>query len=135
MRAHLRRYGDMWLPYLAAFAVAAYTFFSVHALINKQNATNRERRNDTCLGFEGTHRQEIRNLENTYKYLLSVPPAERRRGLSGFILRFSLPEAERAAMRDDDFDGVYVPHYCDEPNVGLPEPDPTVPQRPKGLEP
>jgi hypothetical protein len=68
----------------------------------------------------------VRALRKTYLYLEQLKPAERRTTLNRFILH-KLPSVEREARTDQ------APGFCDEPGIGLPEPDPRIPQRPKGL--
>jgi hypothetical protein len=103
-----------------------------------------ERRNETCRSFEQGHKQEVTQLRRTYGYLLHLPAAERGSTLNKTIAS-QVRQMERDAMSDQDTDGVFVPKYCDEPGaaaeargappVGLPEPDPQVPVRPKALRP
>lgn len=95
-------------------------------------AEGRDRRSQTCSTFESEHLQEVRQLSGTYAYLLALTPAERRSTLNRFVVK-QLPELERNARSDSDNFGVRVPPYCDAPNVGLPEPDPVAPKRPKSL--
>jgi hypothetical protein len=129
----LRRALESWLPYLAAFAAAGYTFFSTSAVIDNFKQEIRDRRSATCQSFESSHLQEVRQLSNTYAYLESLTPAERKTSINKFVYRISLPQLEAEARSDQDNIGIFVPGYCDLPGYGLPEPDPKVPTRPKGL--
>lgn len=118
--------------------------FNNQSTIEKQIVANRalavkisregtERRTQTCTTFESAHRQEVTQLASTYKFLAQLTPAERSTTFNRFIIN-TVPSTEADALSDSDDRGVNVPAYCDEPNVGLPEPDPIVPKRPKELE-
>lgn len=93
---------------------------------------SKERRNQTCRVFESAHKQEIDDLNGTYRYLAGAPPPERGTTLYTLILS-NLKKLESEAKDDEDEVGVVVPAYCDEPGIGLPEPDPVVPKRPAGI--
>lgn len=97
--------------------------------IQKEGA---ERRSQNCTTFEGAHRQEVDRLNQTYAYILKLTPAERRTTLNRTVIA-GVPRLETEASSDSDNEGVLVPSYCDEPGVGLPEPDPIVPKRPAKL--
>jgi hypothetical protein len=89
-------------------------------------AEQAERRDQNCHLFEGDHLRDVEDLRSTYKYLNQLTAVERRTAINQAILR-SLPMAEGEARVDR------APDYCDAPGVGLPEPDPVVPDRPLGL--
>lgn len=110
---------------LGSAALSTYLWFN---LISE----SKERRNQTCRVFESAHKQEIDSLNGTYRYLANAPPPERGTSLYDTILR-NLKKLEAEAASDTDEVGVIVPEYCDEPDVGLPEPDPVVPKRPVGI--
>jgi hypothetical protein len=111
----------------------------------------RERRDQTCTVFERQHRSDVRQLRRTYRYLRTVLPQERGTSLTRTIIR-GLPQQEREAKRDN------APSFCDLPGVkaerlwregkrngvlpserqgappiGLREPDPRIPKRPRQL--
>ena len=81
-----------------------------------------ERRDQTCNLFETDHLQDVRQLRATYRYLAGLPLEERTRPLTQAVLQ-GLPQLEREARADP------APDFCDEPFVGLPEPDPVIPKR------
>lgn len=93
-----------------------------------------ERRDQNCLSFEGKHAQEVRDLDDQYAFLLTAP-RERWDDTQTFVYERTLPALEREAVRDNDPLGERVPAYCDEPGVGLAEPDPCIPKRPQSLGP
>lgn len=93
-----------------------------------------ERRHQICLGDEREHALNVERLDNTYRYLMELSDAEleaagRADGdlLNRFVLA-NLPQTEEQAANDS------APAFCDEANIGLPEPDPVVPQRPERID-
>lgn len=132
-RRRFRRWREL-AAILAALnmLVSVYLFTEVR---DKAAAGEREtvaRRSDNCAVFEGQHLQEVKGLRDTYEYLTAVP---RRRWDSTrrFVYETTLPRLEAEARDDEDLDGAQVPHYCDMPGLGRPEPDPVVPDRPLEL--
>ena len=101
-------------------------------LILAEQAQERTIRSDqACELFETDHLQDVQSLGATYKYLAQLTPEERNQALNRFIL-LQLPQTEQQALVDR------APEYCDETtptgdDVGLPEPDPVVPDRPAKL--
>ena len=93
----------------------------------------KERRGQICLSFETTHLNEVQRLTDTYRFLRNLPESERDTTLTKAIVQ-NLPQLERDAKSDQDSDGIFVPGYCDDKGVGLPEPDPVVPERPKEVD-
>lgn len=91
------------------------------------------REDQFCLLTERDHRQDVRTLRETYEYFLKLTPAELKQTINQVILS-NVPKTETEAKTDS------APEVCDEPgkygdkNVGLPEPDPKVPKRPKELD-
>jgi hypothetical protein len=85
---------------------------------------NDEHADQACLLFEKSHLRDVKQLRQTYKFLEETRGREVE--LRPFILA-GLPAQEVEASNDD------APPFCDEPGVGLPEPDPVVPQRPEDL--
>jgi hypothetical protein len=79
---------------------------------------------------EGEQAAEIRDLQRTYDFLLRQPPRDLQNDqtLAGEIVR-GLAQIEEEAHRDN------APAFCDEPGIGLPEPDPMIPHRPAVLRP
>lgn len=96
--------------------------------INRIRRESLERRDQSCLGDELEHLKDVRRLRQTYKFLLDPPPS--LRDLVPLV-RIQLPVVE-----DDARDR--APLFCDETQpdgspVGLPEPDPRIPERPRAL--
>jgi hypothetical protein len=89
-------------------------------------AETRERVNQTCRILEGKQRDTVDQLKQTYTYLLGLSPAEKRSPLNRAVLA-NVPKLERDARVND------APAYCNDPGVGLPEPDPEPPARPAQL--
>jgi hypothetical protein len=85
--------------------------------------TAAERRDQSCLADEREHKDNVESLERTYLALDSPTTREQLGpGLVRLIVQM-LPRTERDARTDQ------APLYCDEPGVGLPEPDPMPPER------
>lgn len=90
------------------------------------------RSDQACELFETDHLQDVQQLGQTYKYLASLTAEERQQSLNKFIL-INLPNTEQQALVDR------APEYCDGTfegtgaDIGLPEPDPVVPDRPAKL--
>lgn len=112
-------YRDLWLLIISGFLVWSILAFQ---------AESTDRRDQTCTLFEKAQRDAVSQLRQTYDYLVSLTPKERHEGFNPAILA-NLPNVERIARTTG------APEYCNEPGVGLPEPDPVVPVRPPGLVP
>ncbi len=88
---------------------------------------SRGRRDQSCRQSEAKHQADVNELKRTYRFLTN--PKKRALlgpGLARLII-LTLPAREREARVDP------APPFCDEPGIGLPEPDPKIPERPKGL--
>lgn len=125
----LRRVVDDIRVQLAVVAVMASLalFSSVYFYVRIQSE-GRERRTQTCTIQESKQAKDVRQLKATYRYLLDLKPEERDDTINVAVLH-ALTETERDAHLDD------APKFCDEPNIGLPEPDTKIPQRPEALRP
>jgi hypothetical protein len=89
-------------------------------------AEQKARRDQACAISEAKQRRDIDSLRRTYDYLLTLSPTEKRDPINRAVLA-GLPRTEADARLDD------APPYCDEPGIGEPEPDPTIPRRPIAL--
>jgi hypothetical protein len=105
-----------------------------------------DRRNQICLSDEREHLNAVERLDRTYRYLVRLTVKQFDEPINSAIFQ-QLPDLEDEAMTDQ------APDFCDEPGeeqeklwrqsggergappVGLPEPDPDVPQRPAGIPP
>lgn len=105
---------------------AEHTAQETKQLVIKLEHEAIQRRNASCQITERDQRDEVRSLEVTYDYLVGLTDKQRQTPLNKLIIK-ELPRAESEAKRDN------APKYCDEPGVGLPEPDKKVPERPEGL--
>lgn len=99
----------------------------IHDLTQERNV----RADQTCELFETDHLQKVQSLRQRYQYLTQLTPEELTQPLNRFII-IALPQVEQEAVIDR------APEYCDgtKPNgddIGLPEPDPKIPDRPKKL--
>jgi len=118
VRAFLSRHGHV-LMYVLITAAFLYAIHQANSAVRDLEKESAERRNQNCLIFEGDHLEDINQLKRTYEFL-DNPKANR--GLVEAVLP-GLPALESKARRDG------APDYCDDPNVGLPEPDPVAPER------
>ena len=118
-----------WVALIAALAALGSVAAGFYRLEREQT----ERRNQTCTLNEGDHLQDVTELRRTYKrlpqalefYLETAP--ERLRPFLRNAIASDLVRLEKEARIDA------APQFCDEPGIGLPEPDPVIPKRPKGL--
>jgi hypothetical protein len=115
-------------------AIVAYIAIAVSVVavggyfINKNALDNFEdealaRVDQTCRLFEADHFEDVEGLRSTYTFLNNVRGTrEAETALVQFVVR-TLPRVESEARVDA------APPYCDEEDVGLPEPDPELPQK------
>lgn len=114
-----------WAPYLAALAVAVYGFY-----------LSEEARDGTCLSLEGQHKVDVEQLGRTYDFLATQGPADFRPAAKNYDLNLAITrglKSQEARAHSDT-----APTFCDSGSwfhgeLGLPEPDPTVPRRPAEL--
>jgi hypothetical protein len=134
------------LRLIAFVAVAAAAIFSSARTfqIADQNRTaleqikreGVERRDQICLSTEREHLTKVSQLIRTYAYIDSLPDTAFDKTPPNAInlaVLTGLPQTEEAARTD------VAPAFCDETlpggkPVGLPEPDPIVPARPKRID-
>lgn len=83
----------------------------------------RIRVNESCATAEQRYKAAVEQLANTYRYVVALSPEERRSTLNQFVIK-AVPKQEA------DLRGLTPAKFCDDPNIGLPEPNPTVPARP-----
>lgn len=107
----------------AAIFLSAFLFARVQAVFDKLAMESKGRRDQACLRDETAHKRDVRQLRQTYKFLAAPPPS--LRDLVPLIVA-QLPRTEQEA--EDK-----APAFCDEPGIGLPEPDPVIPRRPRAL--
>lgn len=111
-----------WLPILSVAAAGVALALTV-TLVFQFEREQAERRDQLCGLFEADHLADVKVLQGRYR-LLSDP--DRRALLGAGLTRLvvlGLGEIEREARTDT------APEFCDEPGVGLPEPDPVLPRR------
>lgn len=113
---------------LVALVLAAASTAWSSFLYTKIQLESKNRRDQACLRDESSHLDDVRALGQTYRYLEQLKPSERKQTINVFILR-NLPQTEQKARHDS------APDFCDEPGIGLREPDPVLPPRPAGLTP
>jgi hypothetical protein len=111
-------------PILGAIAI-----FTSVLLWDTQEEEGDERRHQSCTLFESDHLADRDELVATYDFLAAIKPHERDTALVNIVVG-TLPEKEREAHTDG------APDFCDGKDqdgndIGLEEPDPVVPCRPK----
>lgn len=89
-------------------------------------AEGAERRDQTCVLFEGAHIDDVSQLEASYNFVSKLSPQEAQTNLNRAII-LRLPEAEKKARSSTP------PDYCRPASVGLKVPFPVIPSRPPGL--
>jgi hypothetical protein len=99
-----------------------------HDAIELISRESRERRDQTCTISERQHQQDVLQLRRTYRYLVDPEQFGDRKGSDLYnVVLAQIGRTENEARIDR------APHFCDEPGIGLPEPDPVLPTRPTGL--
>lgn len=123
----------VWRDLVPAIAIGLATWSVIvqQGTVNDLKAEAALRTDGQCTIFEGQHADDVQSLTSTYSYLLTVEPEDRDDAIFQFVVR-NLPVTEARAYKDR------APDYCDLEtddggDVGLPEPDPEVPDRPAGL--
>lgn len=114
---------------LALVLLCAYFVKANHDTIAKIEDESTQRRDQSCRGWEKAHAQEIKELKRSYAFYRDPSPALKPL-LDNPISLIVLRERVRNAQSDQDQFGQFVPKYCDEPGVGVKEPDPKVPKTP-----
>lgn len=124
-------YRDVWLVILSVVLLLVAVRVSDQSdktarQVREQRAEAAERRDQTCLLFERSFRDDVNQLQARYDYLLGLTPRQRRTGLNRVIFA-QLPTSRAHAVASRP------PPYCAPTRVGLDEPFPEVPKRPKAL--
>jgi hypothetical protein len=83
------------------------------------------RADQNCHIWETIHARDVVQLADTYQYLAQLKPHQEDDPINVFI-RIRLPETE-AKAKD------IAPDFCDKPGLGLPEPDPVIPEKPESI--
>lgn len=127
------------LAFLIVVVAFAYTVNEQHNTtttlqdtISRIERETNERRDVSCLGQEGQHEQEIRDLERSFKIYLDPPPELASLVRNPLVLQ-GLREDIRNAQNDGDRFGVFVSPFCDDKGYGKSEPDPEVPEIPQSI--
>lgn len=101
-------------------------WWSLH--VNDQESA--KRRDQQCRIDETKEAADIETLRQTYLFLERQSPQQmaEKGGIAQAVL-LNLPKTERDARQPD------AAAYCNAPGIGLPEPGPTIPRRPRDLQP
>lgn len=105
-------------------ATAKHAAADARAAIRRVKREGLKRRDQLCLADENAHLRDVKKLRATYRFLLGPPPP----APSSLVLAVRLGLSSQEADARD-----HAPDFCDEPGIGLPEPDPIIPRRPKAL--
>lgn len=123
--------------YLLIVVVSAYAFWrvdqaadtakqAVAQVAKEERARSSEAlrvRGQVCTVFETGHLEDVTRLERTYEFLDTLRRKRELTSTLGRAILAQLPETEKTARTDS------APDFCDEPNLGLPEPDPVLPRK------
>jgi hypothetical protein len=116
------------LAFGALAAIVTSTILENHSAIDLIEREGRERRDQSCMLSERQHLQDVIQLRRTYRYLVDPEKFGDRKGSDLYnVVLAQLGRTERQARIDR------APQFCDEPGIGLREPDPRIPQRPFGI--
>ena len=141
----LRRLYLIWVAAVPAVAVIAALVAvlevqdqvdEIAQIQQEQIAEGVERRDQTCTAFERDaiiatrfYRDARRAYGSTIQYLDNLPPREARTLLNRTV-KERLPRLRREVhQRYEEAKATAAPPFCDEPQVGLPEPDPFLPEK------
>ncbi len=113
-----------WIKNRPWFITTILCFLAVFLSYYLPAQESKKRRDQTCALLEATHKRNVDNLNSTYDYISELKEREVHDTLTIFVLR-NLPQAETSTRIDD------APQFCDEPGIGLPEPDPVINERPE----
>lgn len=105
---------------MLSLVVSALSFLASSLLWSSLTSESKDRRNQNCLVFEGSHKADVDNLKQTFKFLDRTRPDEWDNTIIKFVAR-NVPKQYEEAKIDA------APEYCDEEGIGLPEPDPEIP--------
>lgn len=116
------------LTVAVAVGLALWGVIGTQANVSRLEKESHDRIDETCRISETKQKSDVDALAATYRYLGQLKAAEFSQAINRAVLA-GLPRTVREAQTDD------APDYCDEPHVGLPEPDPVLPKRPPGIPP
>jgi len=107
----------------AGFVVMFVVSLAAGLLAYEATRENRERINQSCTSDEREHLRNVESLRRTYALLES--PTQRELVGPGLVRVIVATISDQEALARTD----QAPEYCDDPGVGLAEPDPVPPKR------
>lgn len=121
-----------------AIGIALYAVLEVDGTVKDIQAEGVDRRDQTCIVFERdaisaktAYVDAKEALDRTNNYLKTLTPEERKTRINAAVIA-GVPRLEETVDRRwRDAKATAAPPYCDEPNVGLEEPNPALPARPR----
>lgn len=119
-------YKNVLVSYGVCFLLALGGVFLTLNLI----AESKGRRDQSCTQSERKHLEDVKQLRRTYAYLVDPAKFGDRKGSDLYnVVLAQIERTERQARIDP------APKFCDEPGIGLPEPDPVLPTSPFAVPP
>ena len=150
LRKYWRTFGVvlMVLTLFLAVGLAWEAANDANDTIGSLEAERKERTDQNCELFERLHLRDVQDYADssrgfalTLDFIQGLTPEQRREPLNALIIA-QLPETRKDFLKEEREAHIDIaPNYCDLPGavkeamgakpVGLPEPDPVVPERPK----
>jgi hypothetical protein len=123
----------VWQDVIPLFALGIALFAVLH--LNHESA---QRRDQNCIVFERdaiaaktAYVTAKEQLDNTERYLANLPAAERKTTINVAVAA-NLPRLEETVdLQWRNAKASAAPPYCDQPGVGLDEPNPALPSKPR----
>jgi hypothetical protein len=125
--ARLWVWWDVWARdfiVVVAIALSLWSTYLSHQQVKQVKQESTERRDQTCVIFERQAQAAVDQVVATYKYIAGLKPHELAEPLNQAVLA-QLPQTVANANNSE------APPYCDQPGVGLPEPNPQLPNPPR----
>lgn len=116
-----------WLATVGVAVLALIASGHANQALDQLKSEGKTRRDQACLVNEKKQREKVRQLSETYRFLLAQKAAGEDSSVLYRFIVAALPQQEKNALLDE------AAPFCDEPGIGLPEPDPRIPKRPAAL--
>ena len=112
---------------LLSFIAIFYTYHDGNKQDRVIERNQREALDQFCRLAEQDHKTDVDRLTEIYTYLDALPRSQYDAPINQFVINSTLTTRETEAYNDK------APPLCDRPGLGLPEPDPVIPDRPADL--
>lgn len=137
---YARRAYRVWSELIPVFAlcIALYAVIEVEGTVNSIQQEGVDRRDQTCVVFERdaiaakvSYVNARDQLGQTEEYLSNLTPEDKNSSINVAVAA-NLPRLKNAVdQRWREARAAKAPDYCDLPGVGLHEPNPVLPARPR----